>query len=227
MRARSERPPGDNPGLAKPQRSCVPRPASGFGLIEILVVLALLALLAAFGIPALHKLFLQAKLTAAAHEVATHVLRSRVEAVKLARSVVVAPDYDSLDLVSWVDENDNQLFDPGSDAEIYRLRAPGSGGQRGIFFMGPDGPAGTFSAPAGSVEGFTPVGSSDFRVIVFDPDGSVRNPGALRISDLGSPRRNVLEVRVAPQATARVEVRKYIYEQLAYRPMGAGLWEWY
>jgi type II secretory pathway pseudopilin PulG len=199
---------------------------SGFGLIELLLVVVILVLIAAIGIPALNQLFLRNKLTGAAQEMAAHVLRSRLEAVKMSRPVVVAPDYDSLSLVSWIDENNNLVYEADTDDEIYRLNVPGDGGQTGIYFMGPNGTVGTASAPAESVEGLTPVTGFNYKVIVFDPDGSVRNPGAVRIADSRTPR-NVLEVRVAPQATARVEVRKYVYADLAFRAFGAGLWEWY
>jgi hypothetical protein len=93
--------------------------------------------------------------------------------------------------------------------------------------MGPGGSPGTAADPAESVDGLTVVAGTNLRVMVFGPDGSIRDPGALRIADAREPRRNVLEVRVAPQATARVEVRKYVYEDLVFRPYGAGLWEWY
>ncbi len=60
---------------------------------------------------------------------------------------------------------------------------------------------------------------------VFLPDGSVQQPGALRIADV---RGNFLEVRVEPRATARVQVRKWDETDSEWytRNQGGKAWEW-
>jgi general secretion pathway protein H len=61
--------------------------------------------------------------------------------------------------------------------------------------------------------------------LVFLPDGSVQEMGAFRIQDV---RGNFLEIRVWPQATARVQVRKWdeTDSQWHTREQGGKAWEW-
>ena len=204
-----------------------PSRASGFTLVELLVVFVLMITIASIGVPALQKLFLRSKLMSASQEISSHLLRSRLESMKMSRQVVVAPVYASGTLVSWIDEIENQVFDAGTDTELYRLTVPGDTQSAGLFFMGPNGNVGTDAVPGESVEGLTLVPSTARKVVVFFPDGSVREPGSIRISDDQTPRRNVIEIRVAPQATARIEIRKYVYDKLLYLPYGASQWDWY
>ena len=60
---------------------------------------------------------------------------------------------------------------------------------------------------------------------IFQPDGSVKEIGAFRFSDV---RGNLLEVDVSPQATARVQVRKYneTEDKWFTRDQGDNAWEW-
>ncbi len=204
-----------------------PNHASGFTLVELLVVFVLMITIAAIGVPALQKLFLRSKLMSASQEISSHLLRSRLESMKMSRQVVVAPVYATGTLLSWIDESENQVFDAGTDTELYRLTVPGDTQSSGLFFMGATGNAGTDAVPGESVQGLTLVPSTARKVVVFLPDGSVRDPGSIRISDAETPRRNVIEIRVAPQATARVEIRKYVYDKLAFLPYGASQWDWY
>ena len=71
----------------------------------------------------------------------------------------------------------------------------------GISFAAPDG-----TDDAKVADGFLDVTWSGTDVAVFDSDGSVRVVGAFRTGDLEG---NFLEIRVEPQATARVEIRKW------------------
>lgn len=59
----------------------------------------------------------------------------------------------------------------------------------------------------------------------FSPDGSVASTGAFR---LGDPNGNYLEIRVEPQATARVQVRKWDDTDSEWytRDQGGKPWEW-
>jgi len=57
--------------------------------------------------------------------------------------------------------------------------------------------------------------------VIFREDGSVLSTGAIRFAD---PRGNVLEVNVEPQATGRVEIRKY--DGTAYVTKGEGVNAW-
>jgi prepilin-type N-terminal cleavage/methylation domain-containing protein len=201
------------------------RSDAGFNVFEMLIVLVLLAVAASFGAPASIQLFGRSKLQSASQEVAAHLVMARMEAMKMGRTVVVVPDYAAGRLFSYRDENDNLAFDDGVDRELFNLPVPADAGRSGVFFMGPDGVAGTAGAPAQSIEGLSAVGGGSLRAAVFQRDGSIRSPGAFRFADGKQPQSNVLEVRVAPQATARVEVRKYV--DGAFHPYGSGLWQWY
>jgi hypothetical protein len=185
----------------------------------------LLAIAASFGAPASVQLFGRSKLQSASQEVAAHLVMARMEAMKMGRNVVVVPDYAAGRLFSYRDENENLVFDAGVDRALFNLPVPADSGRAGVQFMGPDGVAGTAEAPAQSVEGFSAVGGGSLRGAIFQRDGSIQNPGAFRFADGKQPRVNVLEVRVAPQATARVEVRKYVDGD--FHPYGSGLWQWY
>lgn len=188
-------------------------------------MLVLLAIAASFGAPASVHMLGRSKLQGASQEVASHLHMARMEAMKLGRTVVVVPDYAAGRLFSYRDENDNLSFDAGVDRVVFNLPVPADAGRSGIHFMGPDGVNGTAETPGQSVEGLTVVGGGNLRAAVFQRDGSIRAPGAFRFADGKQPRANVLEVRVAPQATARVEVRKYVDGD--FHPYGSGLWNWY
>jgi prepilin-type N-terminal cleavage/methylation domain-containing protein len=206
-------------------RAVVERRDAGFNVFELLVVLVLLAIAATFGAPASIQMFSRTKLQGATNEVAAHLQMARLEAMKLGRTVVVAPDYTARRLFSYRDENDNLSFDAGVDRVVFNLPVPADAGRSGVLFMGPDGIAGTALAPAQSIEGLTLLSDGQTRAAVFQRDGSIRHPGAFRFADGKQPRANVLEVRVAPQATARVEVRKYVED--SFQSYGSGLWQWY
>ena len=100
-----------------------------------------------------------------------------------------------------------------------------------VFFMGPNLVPGTDAAPGQSVDGLTPSGT--LRVAVFQPDGSIEDPGAFRLADGKTPEANVFEIRIEPAATARIEIRKWLYGGVsgsdpdAFFPAGGGVWKWY
>jgi len=202
----------------------------GFTLVELLIVSAVLMVIAALGIPELRHMIVRAKLTGAASESAAHFMLARMEAIKRGKPVVVVPEYQTVAFLGFVDQDDDLVLDAGEEV-LFDPRIPADSGQRSIYFVGPNGAIGTAEAPAESVWGFTAVGGSALRVAVFDPDGSIRDEGGIRIGDSQAPRRNIFEIRVTPQATARVEIRKYAWEGAGgppdFYPAGAGLWEWY
>ena len=71
--------------------------------------------------------------------------------------------------------------------------------------------------------GFNPVPWSDTNVAVFDSDGSVRVVGAFRTGDLEG---HDLEVRIEPQATARVEIRKWDGTEYLAQGEKGKTWQW-
>ena len=78
-----------------------------------------------------------------------------------------------------------------------------------------------FEAPPGQGDAVMVPGNC----FTFLPDGSVKDTGAFRFADV---RGNFLEVRVEPQATARVQVRKWNETDNAWytRDQGGKAWEW-
>jgi hypothetical protein len=196
----------------------------------MILIMAILLVVAILGIPELKHMIVRGKLTGAANEVAAHLTLGRMEAIKRGRPVVMVPDFDSIALSAFVDNNDNQTLDPG-EVVLISPRIPEAVGQGAVYFVGPDGAIGTAAAPAQSIWGWTIPPGETLPVAVFQPDGSIRDEGGIRIGDSQEFRRNIFEVRVTPQATARIEMRKYAWDGAGgppdFYPAGAGLWEWY
>jgi Tfp pilus assembly protein FimT len=214
--------------LDRPIRSplALARRVAGFNVVELVIVLVVLGIAAAVGAPLTVQLVARSKLQGASQEVAAHLLMARMEAMTMGRTAVVVPDYAAKRLFCFLDENENLRFDGDVDRQVFNLPVPAETGSTGVYFMGPDGVAGTAQAPAQSVEGLTSTGQANLRAAVFQRDGSIRSPGAFRLGDGKQPQPNVIEVRVAPQSTARVEVRKFVAGE-GFRSYGSGLWEWY
>ena len=201
------------------------RREGGFSLVEVLVVLTVTTIIGAIGVPALNRQIQRSKLVGASAEFSVHLLRARMEAVKLGFPVVVMPDYARRGFTAFRDEDGDLTLDAG-EKRIFDLAVPGTGSY--IYLMGPDGQEGSEANPAQSADGLTAAGS--LRVAVFEPDGSIRDPGAFRIADGKQPRGNTLEVRVGPRATARIETGKYVYDGpdgTGFYPSGEGVWKWY
>lgn len=173
------------------------RDLGGFTLVELLVVLALFALVTTLGFPALHKLIIRSELEGYASETAMLLQRTRYEAIERSLPAVVELDATGKRIRSFLDVDEDLGFTAGTDEEL---------GSRslsyGLSFGGP--PNGT-ALDRKTILGFTALPTGD-RAAVYDPDGSVRDSGAFRVGDV---RGNYLEIRIEPQATGRVEIRKW------------------
>jgi hypothetical protein len=196
----------------------------------MLVVFVVLLIIAVLGIPELRHMIVRAKLTGAASETAAHFTLARMEAIKRGRPVVLVPVFETVAFFGFVDLDNDLTADAGEEV-LFDHRVPADMGQRSIYFVGPTGDIGTAESPSDSIWGWTAVPGSPVPVAVFESDGSVRDEGGIRIGDSQAPRRNIFEVRISPQATARVEIRKYAWEGAGGPPDfyrgGAGLWKWY
>ena len=187
------------------------RRSGGFTLIELLVVLALLATILTLGIPALQNLILRSRTEGFAQDLSMTLQRARLESIKKNRPAAVAVDPDTNDIVAFLDADSDGKYDPESgnppatlDYEIARLPLPA--------YLAYEDPAG--NSGEDSIYGLTTVdlGGKSRKAAIFRPDGSISDPKtdpdafAFRIADA---RKNLLEVRIAPPATGKVEIRKY------------------
>lgn len=186
-----------------------PARVRGFTLIEMLVVMALMLVLVALGIPALQNALHQAKIRGITQEVTVLMRQARLDAVKTSTQAVV------------------QIIPPtgaGDPGHVLAFSDRDSDGKLG------DGEPvlGNFALPTGvvfedcigksgkdSVEGLSPDPNGGPNMAIFKHDGSISAIGGFRFND---PYDNCMEVHVEPVATARMEVRQW--NGTAYVPNG-------
>jgi prepilin-type N-terminal cleavage/methylation domain-containing protein len=160
-----------NPGLRRGQ--------SGFTLIEMLVVLALMAALMFFSIPAILPVIHQSKLTGIAGEVKALMFLARLNAIKSSAQAVVriipADATHPIAQVQAFSDRDGDGMLGANDTVLASFYLP-----KGITFTAPP----TDVTDAASVAAFKsdPGGSTLPRIAIFQPDGS------LPIPDLTPPR---------------------------------------
>jgi prepilin-type N-terminal cleavage/methylation domain-containing protein len=210
-------------GTAGPRRAR----ANGYTFIELVIALAILALIVLIGYPSLHKMIARSQLRSLAQEIAVLLRQARLEAIGRGAPAVVRIDVTGRELTAFVDIDDAG-GNPGADL-VY---TPRSGVARGTtdYVVGVrllDVPLGGPSADPSPVAGFTDPG--DGPRIVFQPDGSVADSGGLRYGDA---RGNYLEVGVRPATTGRIEVRKWDRDAGTWRERGrtasgGTTWTWY
>jgi len=172
----------------------------GFTMIEMLVVLALMALLMTFAIPSLLTTLRQGKIRGAANEAATLMRLARLEAIKRSCPTLVrilpAAKPNPQRLEGIVDCNSDGIQDAGIPP-LVGVTLPAR-----VSFLAPPNIAGVASVDHFSPD---PADGAAAAVAIFLGDGSVDKTGAFRFGDQAG---NFLEVRVEPTATARIEVRK-------------------
>ena len=196
----------------------------GFTLLEIMVVVAVIGIISLMGLPALQNMISRSKHEGAARQISMLIHRAKMEAVKQSVSTVVAidPATDTVTAFADVNADGDFKFDPDGSAD-YRTTDYQIGGT----FNLPSGVSFKFhdesTDDAKVAEGFEEVDWSGTNVAVFNSDGSVSKVGAFHTGDLD---KNFLEIRVDPQATARVEVLKWDgAEYLAQGDKGK-TWKW-
>jgi len=189
----------------------------GFTLIEMLVVLSLMLVLVALGIPALVTSLHQSKIRGIVQEVTVLIRQARLDAVKnSAQGVVqIVPSTGADDpghVLAFSDrDSDGKLG--ASEPVLGNFPLP-----TGVVFA--DCKSNT---DKNSVEGLSADPNGGPNMLIFLRDGSVPDIGSFRFND---PYDNCMEVHVEPAATARVEARKW--NGTAYVPSGDNgkAWTW-
>lgn len=178
--------------MKKPQYG---RSPSGFTLIEMLVVMALMIILLLFAVPALQTTMRQGKLRSAATDATSLMRLARLEAIRRSCTTLVRIVESPPQVEGFTDcDEDGKADDDKPILGRFPLAT-------GVHLMAPPNLEGK-----DSVEGFSadPNGG-DANVAIFQPDGSIDEIGGFRFGDdVG----NFLEVWVEPEATARIEIRK-------------------
>ena len=195
------------------------RDQRGFTLIEMLVVLALVAILMFISAPAIYNMVRQSKLRGITQEVTTLMRQARLDAIKSSAQAVVkiVPANATNPIPSvqaFSDRNADGLLSAGEPV-LATFPLP-----KGVTFMAQD-----LTVDAGSVSGFSPDpgGAGLPKVALFQRDGSVAAVGAFRFADQNQ---NFLEVRVEPAATARIEVHKWQGGKWISNGEGGQAWQW-
>lgn len=178
------------------------RRVAGFSFIEVLVVLAIMAVIMLIAAPRLWTMMRQAKLRGVARETQGLMRLARLDAIKYSSQGVVRivagdPVNGEPPAVQAFSDRDGDLIWDDGEPMLGRYELPTS-----VSFKNPDG-----DEFEDSVEGFTADPEDGPNMAVFLRDGSIRNgeTGAFRFADNYD---NFLEVRVATTA-GRIEVLKW------------------
>ena len=187
-------------------------PRHGFTLVEVLVSLAVIALMATATVPTIRILLHRSQILGITRDTAAFMRLARLEAIRGSVTAQVRIDAGTGEVFAFVDEDGNGVFDDGERRLGYRT-LPAY-----VRFAAPPDVEGI-----DSVDGFEVVGNAGW--VVFNADGSAVRAGAFRFGD---GRDNFLEVRAAPRTTARVELRMYDAGADAWYGAGEGgsSWDW-
>ena len=191
------------------------RSSAGFTMIEMLVVLVIFSVVLLLGFPALQNMIQRGKTEGIARETVLLMRQARFDAIKNSACANVRIADEPPRVEAFSDRNCNLTLDAG-EALLGTFPLPSR-----VDFVDEDG-----KLWEESIFGLTDDPASSANLACFQRDGSVRNRGAFRFGD---ERGNFLEARVEPEATARVEVRKWREADSDWFANGAGgkSWEWY
>ena len=203
---------------------------TGFTLVELVVVIAILALVVGLGAAALEKLLLRSKLESIARETQTLFQVARFEAIKRNQPAVVGVDVrngvaaGTNEVAAFIDADGDLLHDAN---EIVL----GNYGLPSFVELGGPNPDNEKAEDLTS----SPTPGA-LALAVFEVDGSIRDIGAYRLMHRrGScpasnwEECNYLELRIQPAATARVTLRKWDVDEAAWLEQGeqGKSWDWH
>ncbi len=218
------------------------RRVSGFTIVETMVVMVIIVILAIFSFPALRQILLRADLESYMTQVRGAMQGARYQAIKLGLPVVVQVLPDTNEIRVYVDRPELDEGGVRVDTDLVYDPSPGLDPRETneILQLLPMPTRVRAAAPAGqvSVDGFTNLSGGDPSeaepeelVAVFMPDGSIRDAGAIRLSDR---RKNFIEARVEIAATGKMALRKFDCRAGVWRYRdeqtsmpGESAWEWY
>jgi len=181
------------------------RRAAGFSLIEILIVMALMGVVMAIGLPNLFKYIQHQKILGITQQTAIAFRLARLEAIKMSTAAVVMVDAANRKVVAFDDTN-NDRFLNADERTVVLMQIP-----KGITFVG--------------AFGLSSAADITFpNVAVFRTDGSVTDLGGFRFSNT---RGDQLEARVvSPKSTARVQILKLQGAAWVAQGEGGQSWTW-
>lgn len=99
------------------------KPNHGFTLIELMITIAVVAVMATLVVPSFRDLIAANRLTTETNDFIAAVNKARSEAIKRSRSVRLTAVSDSSDWgdgwIIWVDNNDNDSYDTGEEVQSW------------------------------------------------------------------------------------------------------------
>jgi Tfp pilus assembly protein FimT len=221
-----------------PRRRALSDREAGFTLIELIGVVGILLILAVVGFPAMSKWLDQQRLLGFVNDASVQLVRARQEAVQRGVPVIAQAQPAEMRLFLWADVDGNCAFNPDPtkvartvDYQIGLVLLPT---QSTVVFGGPGGPAAAIDGLTNVTDNSKGCFGTGLNAFVFERDGSIRDPGGLRITD---DEGNFFELRAAPKATGKTRVLKFNpapswgdpagwYEKGNVPSTGAPTWVW-
>jgi prepilin-type N-terminal cleavage/methylation domain-containing protein len=185
-------------------------PASGFTLVELLVVLALLMVLIMISGPPLMKYIARNKIMSAAQQTQALMRLARIQAIKLGTPTVVQiqPTAKPLTVTAYVDTDRDLVMDSGEQV-IGKVQL-----EKNVSFLGWYGltPMSPSTLPPAAV--FLETGWMDTAGVY---------PGGYQFTDIKG---NELEVHIERASASRIEVRKHQGTAWVTSGEGGSQWTW-